>query len=140
VDRYAKDYDFHTGEYKNFSSLNRGPEFLPADVYIESYAKLEDKVGINRTTKKLASAPFLVYKATITSEYGNAVAEVTEDGYILNNVEVTRKFAEKIKAAIRDQIGPTIPKEAGKFRRGTEHAAIERINASDALRNIFKKK
>ena len=140
VDRYAKDYDFRTGRYKSFSSFDRGPEFLPADVYVESFAKIEQKVGINRATNKVASAPFLVYTAKITSEYGDTPLEVTEGGFILANVEVTRKFAEKIKAAVRDQMGPNIPKDAAMFRRGTGGMTGEQINASEALRNIFKKK
>jgi hypothetical protein len=140
VDRYARDYDFRTGRYKNFSSFDRGPEFLPADVYVESFAKIEDKVGISRTTKKVASAPFLVYTAKITSEFGERPIEVTEEGHILTNVEVTRKFAEKIKAAIRNQIGPNIPKDAATFRRGTQGMTAEQINASEALRNLFKRK
>jgi major membrane immunogen (membrane-anchored lipoprotein) len=140
VDRYARDYDFRTGQYKSFSSLDRGPQFLSADVYVESFAKLEDKVGINRATGKVGSAPFLVYTATITSEYGDRPVEVTEDGFVLANLDVTRKFADKIKAAVRDQLGPNIPREAAKFRRGTDSMIGERINASDALRNLFKKK
>jgi major membrane immunogen (membrane-anchored lipoprotein) len=140
VDRYAKDYDFRTGRYKSFSSFDRGTEFLPVDVYVESFAKIEEKVGINRATKKVASAPFLVYTAKITSEYGDGPVEVTESGYILANVEATRKFAEKIKAAIRDQIGPNIPQEAARFRRRTAGMTSEQINASEALRNLFKKK
>jgi major membrane immunogen (membrane-anchored lipoprotein) len=140
VDRYARDHDFRTGKAKSFSSVSRGPEFLPVDVYVESFAKLEQKVGINRSTNKLASAPYLVYTATITSEYGGTPVEVSEEGFILANVEVTRRFAEKIKAAVRDRIGPTIPRDAALFRRGNEGVPVERINAAEALRNIFKKK
>ena len=115
VDRYARDYDFRTGRYQNFSSFDRGPEFLPVDVYVESFAKIEEKVGINRATNKVASAAFLVYTARITSEYGDRPLEVTEQGFILANVEVTRKFAEKIKAAVRDQIGPASPETPPRF-------------------------
>jgi len=140
VDRYAKDYDFRTGRYTSFSSFDHGPQFLPADVYIESFAKIEQKVGISRATNKPASAAFLVYTAKITSEFGDKPVEVTEEGFILANVEVTRKFAEKIKAAIRDQIGPNIPQDAARFRRGADGQTVERINASEALRNLFKKK
>ena len=140
VDRYAKDYDFRTGQYRSFSSLSRGPEFLPVDVYVESFARLEQKVGVNRATNKLGTAPYLVYTAKVTSEYGARSLEVTEEGFILANVEVTRRFAEKIKAAVRDGIGPGIPREAARFRRGTEGMTAERINAAEALRNIFKKK
>jgi hypothetical protein len=140
VDRYAKDYDFRTGKYKKFSGFDRAPQFLPADVYVESFAKIEEKAGINRTTRKVGSAPFLVYTAKITSEYGHGPLEVTESGFILANLEVTRKFAEKIKAAVRDEIGPSIPKEAAGFRRRTGGMTREQINASEALRNLFKKK
>jgi major membrane immunogen (membrane-anchored lipoprotein) len=140
VDRYARDHDFRTGKYKSFSSFDRGAEFLPVDVYIESFAKMEDKVGINRATNKVASAPFLVYTAEITSEYGDRPVQVTEEGFILANAEITRKFAEKIKAAVRDQMGPNIPKDAARFRRGTQGMTGEQINASEALRNLFKKK
>jgi len=41
---------------------------------------------------------------------------------------------------VRDAIGPTIPRDAAQFRRGTEGVPVERINASEALRNLFKKK
>jgi major membrane immunogen (membrane-anchored lipoprotein) len=140
VDRYHKDYDFRTGQSRSFSSFERGASFLPADVYVESFAKMEDKVGISRTTKKLASAPYLVYTARIVSEYGDRSVDVTEEGHILANVEVTRKFAEKIKAALLQEIGPGIPKEAALFRRGSAGMAGEQINAADALRNLFKRK
>ena len=140
VDRYSKDYDFRTGKYKGLSSFERGGAFLPADVYVESFAKMEDKVGISRTTKKLASAPYLVYTARIVSEYGDRSVEVTEEGHILANVEVTRKFAEKIKAAILDEIGPGIPQDAIQFRRGTQGLTGEPVNMPDALRKLFKKK
>ena len=140
VDRYARDYDFRTGRYKSFSSFDHGPQFLPADVYVESFAKMEDKVGISRSSGKLASAPFLVYTATITSEYSETSVKVTEEGFILANADVTRKFAEKIKAAIRDQIGPSIPEDAAGFRRGNQGVTGEQIDASEALRRLFRKK
>ena len=140
VDRYGEEYDFQTGRSRRFSSLDRGPEFLAADVYVQSFATLEEKVGINRTTNKLGSAPFLVYRATITSEYGGQPLEVTEEGFVLANVEVTRRFAEKIKAAIRDRLGPGIPQEAARFRRGTEGMSAGKVDLSEALRSIFKKK
>lgn len=140
VDRYAKDRDFRTGKYTSFSSFNHGTEFLPADVYVESFAKIEEKVGISKATKKVASAPFLVYTARITSEYGGEPIEVKEEGFILGNVEVTRKFADRIKAAIRNQIGPDIPRDAAAFRRGTQGMMPAQINAQEALRKIFGKK
>ena len=140
VDRYASAYDFRTGQSRSMSTFDRGGAFLPADVYVESFAKMEDKVGISRTTKKLASAPYLVYTARIVSEYGERSIDVTEEGHILTNVEVTRKFAEKIKGAILEEIGPEIPQDAIQFRRGTQGLSGEAISMPDALRKLFKKK
>ena len=140
VDRYASAYDFRTGRSKGLSAFDRGAAFLPADVYVESFAKMEDKVGISRTTKKLASAPYLVYTARIVSEYGDRSVEVTEEGHVLANVEVTRKFAEKIKIAILDEIGPGIPQDAMQFRRGTQGLTGDAVTVPDALRKLFKKK
>jgi major membrane immunogen (membrane-anchored lipoprotein) len=140
VDRYASNYDFRTGRSKSMSAFDRGAAFLPADVYVESFARMEDKVGISRTTKKLASAPYLVYTAKVVSEYGERSIDVTEEGHILTNVEVTRKFAEKIRLAILEEIGPDIPQDAPRFRRGTQGLAGEQISMPDALRKLFKKK
>ena len=140
VDRYAKDYDFRTGQSRSLSAFDRGAQFLPVDVYVETFARLEQKAGINRTTGKLASAPFLVYTAEITSEYGGEPLKVTDEGFVLANVEVTRRFAEKIKLAIRDRIGPGIPQEAVHFRRATEAMSAGRANVSEALKSIFKRK
>ena len=140
VDRYASAYDFRTGRAKSLSAFDRGAAFLPADVYVESFAKMEEKVGISRTTKKLASAPYLVYTARIVSEYAERSVEVTEEGHILGNVEVTRKFADKIKAAILDEIGPDIPQDSVQFRRGTQGLTGEAVTMPDALRKLFKKK
>jgi major membrane immunogen (membrane-anchored lipoprotein) len=141
VDRYAKTHDFKTGASTQFSSFDKGEgEFLPADVYVESFATIEQKVGINKATKKLAQAPFLVYTAKIYSEYGNGPWEVKDEGFILQNEAVTKSFAEKIKAAIRDQVGPTIPKDAAKFRRGTAGQSQSQVDASEALKNLFHKK
>jgi major membrane immunogen (membrane-anchored lipoprotein) len=140
VDRYAKDHDFRTGQYTSFSSFEHGTEFLPVDVYVESFAKIEQKVGINKSTGKLGSAPFLVYTARITSEYGGAPIEVQEEGFILANLQVTKTFAAKIKAAVRDRIGPEIPLDTARFRRASQGLSREQIDATEALRSLFRKK
>jgi major membrane immunogen (membrane-anchored lipoprotein) len=140
VDRYAKDHDFRTGKYTQFSSFDHGAEFLPGDVYVETFAKIEDKVGINKATHKAASAPFLVYRAVIQSEYSDKTWEVEEEGFILQNQQVTKSFAAKIRDVILTQAGPGIPAQPEQFRRATAGMTKDQVNASEALQNLFKKK
>jgi hypothetical protein len=140
VDNYAAGHDFKTGQPTSVSSFDREPAFLPADVFVETFATIEQEVGISKSTHKLASAPFLKYRAVITSEYTGKTWEVTEDGFILANAEVTKKFAGKIREVILNEVGPGVPKEAAKFRRGTAGMDAKQVDAGEALRNLFKKK
>ena len=140
VDNYAKDRDFKTGKTTRFSSFDDDPEFLPSDVYVESFAKLEEKVGINRSTNKIATAPFLVYRAVIYSEYSGRTWEVKEEGFVLQNAEVTRNFAAKISDVILNQVGPTIPAQPDQFRRATAGMTKNQVDAAEALRKLFAKK
>ena len=140
VDSYAKKYDFKTGEAKSLSSFGRGPSFLPADIYVETFGQLKEKYGISKTTKKAASAPYLFYRAVIYSEFSDKTWEVKESGHILKNPEVTKKFAKKIRATILGKAGGTIPANSEKFRRGNEGMTENQIDAKEAFRNLFKKK
>jgi major membrane immunogen (membrane-anchored lipoprotein) len=140
VDDYAKGHDFKTGKATRFSSFDDDPEFLPSDVYVESFAKLEEKVGINRATNKVASAPFLVYRAVIYSEYSDQTWEVKEEGFVLQNAEVTRSFVAKISDVVLNQVGATIPAEPDQFRRATAGMTKNQADAAEALRKLFTKK
>ncbi|HMB70264.1 MAG TPA: hypothetical protein VKU85_13190 [bacterium] len=83
----------------------------PSDVEVVTRAYVQEKVGINKSTKKVGSYAAVVFEATITSNYLPAEHVVTEEGSIFRNVEVTHKLAEKIKAVIKNEIGPTIPED-----------------------------
>ena len=145
VDQYDRTYDFRTGKYKQFSSFDRGPEYLPADIYVETSATLEEKVGINKATHKLAKAPFLVYRAVIYSEYSDKKWDVSDEGFILQNVQVTKSFANKIRQVVMNEIAPTIPAHAENYRRARSgmvkgQAGKGQVDAKEALRNLFKKR
>jgi hypothetical protein len=86
------------------------PSQAPAsDVEVVSRAYLKEAVGINRSSGKLGSYAAVVFEATITSNYLPAEHHVEHEGPVLRNTQVTHEFAEKVKAVIRDEIGPTIP-------------------------------
>jgi hypothetical protein len=80
-----------------------------ADVEVVSRAYLEEKVGINKSTKKVGTYVAVVFEATIKSNYLPAEYTVKEEGNVFQNVQVTERFAEQIKAVIKQKIGPTIP-------------------------------
>lgn len=140
VDSYSKNYDFKTGRYKKFTGFDRSPTYLSVDIYVESTARLKEKYGISKATKKAASAPYLFYKAIIHSEYSDQTWEVTESGHILKNPEVTKKFANKIRDVILKKAGPTIPADPANFRRGKGTVAMDGKDVRNAFRDFFKKK
>lgn len=140
VDSYNKNYDFRTGKYKKNTGFDRGQNYLPADIYVESSARLKEKYGISKATNKPASAPYLFYKATIHSEYSDQTWEITESGHILNNPEVTKKFANKIRNVVINKAGTTIPADAANFRRGKGKVAVDVKDLQESFKNLFKKK
>jgi len=81
----------------------------PADIEVVTRAYLQEKVGINKSTNKVGSYAVVVFESTITSNYLPAERTVREEGSIFRNVEVTHRLAEKVKAVIKNEIGPDIP-------------------------------
>lgn len=149
VDNYNEKRDFKTGKAKRgsgFSSFSRGSEleFLAADVYVVTYARLKDKVGISKATNKLAKAPYLYYRAEITGDFWSHTWEVKHDGHIFQNEKVTKEFADKIKAVILEEIAPRLPADSAKFRRGggksKSNSKIDGADLGNKLKNLFKKK
>ncbi len=141
VDNYHKKNDFRTGKAKGFSSFsNRGPKFLSADVYVVTHARMKEKVGISKATKKVAKAPYLYYTAKIYSEFFDETWEVKQEGHILRNVQVTKEFSDKIKAVILKEIGPRMPTDSARFRRGGKQVTMDGKDLGKSLRNLFKKK
>jgi len=96
-------------------SMSKVKPKVAADVFVFSYANIKETVGYSKKTKKTGKMIALVYTATVTSQYfSEDTCQVKETGNIFKNVEVTKKFADKIKDAIKNKIGPNIPSAAGK--------------------------
>jgi len=79
----------------------------PSDVDVVSRAYLKEVYGLR--DGKPASAWYVAFEARITCNYLPAEFTVTEEGNMFRNDEVARLFAEKIKAVIKNEIGPTLP-------------------------------
>jgi hypothetical protein len=65
--------------------------------------------GLNRQTGKPGKMVAVVFEATITSQVPPALYTVSESGNILQNVEVSKRFAKQVKQVIVEKIGPDIP-------------------------------
>jgi hypothetical protein len=80
-----------------------------ADVEVSSKVSMKEVVGVNRKTGKLGKMVAIVFEATITSQVPPASYTVSESGHVLQNVEVSKRFAKQIKEVIVEKIGPDIP-------------------------------
>jgi hypothetical protein len=87
-------------------SVNEAPA---ADVDVISRGYLKEIYGFDKNTGKPASMVAVVFEATIKCNYIPEEYTVTEEGNVLLNNQVSDRFVEKIKAVIKNQIGPTIP-------------------------------
>ncbi|MDH3216775.1 MAG: hypothetical protein OEN01_10845 [Candidatus Krumholzibacteria bacterium] len=104
--------DLKKNEYAQLGRMLSGtsPNQAPAaDVVVVSKGYLKEVVGIDKKTGKPGSMVAVVFEATITSNFLPAEYKVEESGNIFRNVEVTTRFADKIKSVIKDKIGPTLP-------------------------------
>lgn len=80
-----------------------------ADVEVAPKVSLKEVYGVNRKTGKPGMIVAIVFEATITSQVPPASYTVTESGHVLQNVEVSKRFARQIKQVILEKIGPGIP-------------------------------
>lgn len=80
-----------------------------ADVEVSSKVSLKEVYGVNRQTGKAGKTVAIVFEATITSQVPPASYTVSESGHILQNVEVSKRFAKQVKQLIVEKIGPSIP-------------------------------
>jgi hypothetical protein len=87
-------------------STNEAPA---SDVEVYTTGHLEERVGINKKTGKLGSMWVVVFEATIVSNYLPAQYTVQEEGNVFRGDVVSERFANEIKAVIKNDIGPTIP-------------------------------
>lgn len=80
-----------------------------ADVEVSPKVSIKEVYGVNRKTGKPGKMVAVVFEATITSQVPPASYTVSESGHILQNVEVSKRFAKEVKRVIVEQIGPSIP-------------------------------
>ena len=80
-----------------------------ADVEVASKVSMKEVVGVNRKTGKPGKMVAIVFEATITSQVPPASYTVLESGHVLQNVEVSKRFARQVKQVILEKIGPDIP-------------------------------
>jgi hypothetical protein len=80
-----------------------------ADVEVSSKVSMKEVVGVNRKTGKPGKIVSIVFEATITSQVPPASYTVSESGHVLQNVEVSKRFARQVKQVILEKIGPDIP-------------------------------
>lgn len=87
---------------------SRGGSSL-ADVDVSQKVSLKEVYGMNRQTGKPAKMVAVVFEATISSQVPPASYTISESGHVLQNVEVSKRFAKQIKQIIVEKIGPNIP-------------------------------
>jgi hypothetical protein len=80
-----------------------------ADVEVSSKVSIKEVYGVNRRTGKPGKMVAVVFEATITSQVPPASYTVSESGHVLQNVEVSKRFARQVRQVIVEKIGPDIP-------------------------------
>jgi hypothetical protein len=80
-----------------------------ADVEVSSKVSIKEVYGVNRRTGKPDKMVAVVFEATITSQIPPAAYTVSESGHVLQNVEVSKRFARQVRQVIVEKIGPEIP-------------------------------
>jgi hypothetical protein len=80
-----------------------------ADVEVSSKVSIKEVYGVNRQTGKPGKMVAVVFEATITSQLPPVSYTVSESGHILQNVEVSKRFARQVRQVIVEKIGPDIP-------------------------------
>ena len=80
-----------------------------ADVEVSSKVSIKEVYGVNRRTGKPGKMVAVVFEATITSQVPPTSYTVAESGHVLQNVEVSKRFAKQIKQVIVEKIGPELP-------------------------------
>jgi hypothetical protein len=79
------------------------------DVTVASKVSLMEMKGVHRKTGKPGKMTAVVMEATITSQSPPAIYTVYESGHVLQNEEVSKRFAKQIRQVILEKVGPQIP-------------------------------
>lgn len=79
------------------------------DVTVAPKVSLMEMRGVHRKTGKPGKMTAVVMEATITSQSPPAIYTVYESGHVLQNEEVSKRFAKQIRQVILEKVGPQIP-------------------------------
>lgn len=79
------------------------------DVTVVPKVSLMEMKGVHRKTGKPGKMTAVVMEATITSQSPPAMYTVYESGHVLQNEEVSKRFAQQIRQVILEKVGPQIP-------------------------------
>lgn len=79
------------------------------DVTVAPKVSLMEMRGVHRKTGKPGKMTAVVMEATITSQSPPAIYTVYESGHVLQNEEVSKRFAQQIREVILEKVGPQIP-------------------------------
>jgi len=79
------------------------------DVTVAPKVSLMEMRGVHRKTGKPGKMTAVVMEATITSQSPRAIYTVYESGHVLQNEDVSKRFAKQIRQVILEKIGPQIP-------------------------------
>ncbi|NWF73985.1 MAG: hypothetical protein HXY51_13220 [Nitrospirae bacterium] len=80
-----------------------------ADVEVAPKVSIKDIYVLQPQTGKPGKMTAVIFEATITSQEPPVTSTVSETGHVLQNVEVSKRFATQIKQVILERIGPGIP-------------------------------
>jgi len=80
-----------------------------ADVEVSPKVSIKNVYVLQPQTGKPGKITAVVFEATITSQEPPVTSTVSETGHVLQNVEVSKRFAMQIKQVILERIGPGIP-------------------------------
>jgi len=95
---------------KSATAGKSSPAHSVADVKVASKVSLTEMNGMNRNGGKDGKKMMaVVMEATITSKSPPAIYTVYESGHVLQNVEVSKRFAKQIRQVILEKVGPQIP-------------------------------
>jgi hypothetical protein len=94
---------------KRATAGKSSPASSIADVTVASKVSMMEKKGMNRKTGKAGKITTVVMEATITSQSPPAIYTVYESGHVLQNTEVSKRFAKQIRQVIVEKVGPQIP-------------------------------
>lgn len=96
-------------ENRSQSGLLKPHVSASADVEVLPKVSLKEAYGVDRKTGKPSKVLAVVFEATITTQIPPATYNVSESGHALKNLEVSKRFAKKVRRVILEKIAPTIP-------------------------------